>query len=176
MSLKVQGLYNISQILEKRQSRFVITCDRYNTACRISHVCDQSTKCCLYFTFCHFKMLFCYLYFLTQLTTLCQFYFTKTFPSNYNDMKHKGCIKCINSSKLFYHQNARPAADTAKGAARAYLEQFVYELEDPYQMALVTYALTVANSNQRTNAFVRLEAMRRESRLNEVAFYKFLFK
>ena len=43
----------------------------------------------------------------------------------------------------------------------AYLEQFIYELEDSYQMALVTYALTVANSNQRTNAFARLDKMKK---------------
>ncbi|ELT87097.1 hypothetical protein CAPTEDRAFT_227765 [Capitella teleta] len=55
----------------------------------------------------------------------------------------------------------RPGIATAKDAAAAYLEDFIYDLDDSSLMALITFALTVARSNQATNAFQRLEAMKR---------------
>ena len=82
--------------------------------------------------------------------------------------------------KMFIWQNARAGVEAAKASARAYLESFIYEIEDAYQMTLVTYALTVANSNQRINAFNRMEAMKKSSEYGHFCLqlfkYTFVYK
>ena len=45
----------------------------------------------------------------------------------------------------------------------SYLERAVSRLSDPYEMAIVTYALTLANSPAKEFAFNRMHKMRRES-------------
>ncbi len=55
--------------------------------------------------------------------------------------------------------------DDAKLMAMQYLEQFIPELVDPFQTSLVAYALSVANSKNRNEAFNRLHKMRRVGRL-----------
>ena len=52
-------------------------------------------------------------------------------------------------------------ADSARLLATNYLEPFVNRLEDPFQVALVSYALLVAGSNVRNEAFTRLDQIKR---------------
>ncbi|CAH1779511.1 unnamed protein product [Owenia fusiformis] len=63
---------------------------------------------------------------------------------------------------------ARSRVESAKTLAVKYLNDFVQDISDPLQMALVTYALDVANSVKRNDAFKRLEAMKIE---NEFAYW-----
>ena len=58
-------------------------------------------------------------------------------------------------------QVARVEADSARLLATNYLEPFVNRLEDPFQVALVSYALLVAGSNVRNEAFTRLDEIKR---------------
>ncbi len=53
------------------------------------------------------------------------------------------------------------AADSARLLASNYLEPFVSRLHDPYQVALVSYALLVAGSNVRNEAFTKLDSIKR---------------
>lgn len=61
--------------------------------------------------------------------------------------------------------------DAARTRAIQYLEMFVDDLEDPFQTALVTYALTVGNSNMRNEAFDKLARMKQRG---EPQFYNLL--
>jgi len=49
--------------------------------------------------------------------------------------------------------------------ARAYLEQRVQNITDPYTMAIVSYALAVSGSNRAADAFYKLQQMRRTNNL-----------
>ena len=60
-------------------------------------------------------------------------------------------------------QTARVAVDTAKKNAIDYLETFLSEMTDPFQTSIVAYALAVANSNKRNDAFYRLQALQLQS-------------
>ena len=44
-----------------------------------------------------------------------------------------------------------------------YLEPLVSEVEDPYELAILTYALEVVGSNKRTDAFLKLDRIKRTS-------------
>ena len=45
----------------------------------------------------------------------------------------------------------------------SFLERVVAQLTDPYEMAIVTHALTLANSQAKEAAFNRLHSMRIEN-------------
>ncbi len=45
----------------------------------------------------------------------------------------------------------------------SYLERVVAHLTDPYEMAIVTHALTLANSQAKEAAFNRLHSLRTEN-------------
>ena len=55
----------------------------------------------------------------------------------------------------------------------SYLERVLSYLSDPYEMALVTYALTLANSAAKETAFGKLNSLKRE---NGLCCKTFLFK
>ena len=54
--------------------------------------------------------------------------------------------------------------DNARSAALKYLEPRVAEMTDPFQTALVTYALHVADSARKSDAFRKLDRMKIESK------------
>lgn len=51
--------------------------------------------------------------------------------------------------------------DQAKALALEYIGRYVQDLKDPYQTALISHALNVANSNERNDAFKKLDSMKR---------------
>lgn len=55
---------------------------------------------------------------------------------------------------------------TARNAARRYLEQklnIIRNWEDPYELAIVAYALTIANSDDAEDAFKYLDERKMEA-------------
>ena len=70
-------------------------------------------------------------------------------------------------------------ADSARLLATNYLEPFVNRLEDPFQVALLSYALLVAGSNVRNEAFTRLDEIKRVGEWREqvwvMAYFHCLF-
>ncbi len=53
------------------------------------------------------------------------------------------------------------AADNAKLLAMEYLEPLIGDLRDPYQTALVAYALLASGSNKRNEVFNKLDGMKK---------------
>ncbi|KAI0217799.1 Alpha-2-macroglobulin-P [Lamellibrachia satsuma] len=55
---------------------------------------------------------------------------------------------------------AQTASAAAINDAISYVNEFLHKMDDPYQMALVTYALTTAMTSSRTEAFTKLYNMK----------------
>lgn len=69
-------------------------------------------------------------------------------------------------------QDAKQQADAARVRAANYLGSKVMQITDPFQMAITTYALQVANHKDRDTAFNRLQPMgaHSESKFSIVLF------
>ena len=61
---------------------------------------------------------------------------------------------------IFLQQTAQTASASAINDAIRYVNEFLHKMDDPYQMALVTYALTTAMTSSRTEAFTKLYNMK----------------
>ena len=61
----------------------------------------------------------------------------------------------------FHSQEASSAVASVNQQAAQYLATKVPHITDPYQMAIVAYALQAANHRSRDDAYNRLKAMRR---------------
>ncbi len=58
-------------------------------------------------------------------------------------------------------QIAQVKLEESKLLALQYLEDFVSEVVDPHQVALLTYALSIANSKRKQELFMRLDKIKR---------------
>ncbi len=71
---------------------------------------------------------------------------------------------------------AQTAASSAINSAIKYVNEFLTKLEDPYQTALVTYALTTAQASSRTEAFELMYKMKRSGKPEIFNYYSFLLE
>ena len=62
------------------------------------------------------------------------------------------------------YQQAEIQKDAAKSKARQYLEPLVSQVEDPYELAILTYALETVGSNKRNDAYLKLDKIKRTSK------------